>query len=157
MISVIIDDLKNDRRFFMIFNDDDFNIVNESWDKIDQGLMNLQNNPLFKGFTKWNDLFPIHFKSMIAHNMAAFLDLPGEMQVNFENPISKSLNLVLMGFIKCLNDKCDSTIEMMKIKAITGHDIIIEYSATFTADVRHYISPNNFLKIVVDNDNGDNK
>ena len=155
MISVIIDDLKNDKRFFLVFNDDDFTLVKESWEKVDQGLVNLQNNPLFKGFTKWCDLFPIHFKSMIAHNMAAFLELPAEMQVNFENPVSRSLNLILMGFIKCLDDKCDSNIELIKIKAITGHDIIIEFSATLTADIRDYISPSNFLKIVVDNGEDD--
>lgn len=151
MITTIIDDLRTDRRYFFIFGEDDFKELEDAWTKVDQGLLQLHDNPLFKGLKRWCDLAPVHFKSMILNNLSAFLSLPPPFQTEMSHPLTKSLNLVIMGMIKCLEERTDSNLEMVKLKVINNGEMIVEYSAILTADIRSHISSNNFLKIIVDN------
>jgi hypothetical protein len=158
MTTVIINDYVSGNRVILSFGPEDFEALDEHWDKSDVLLAGLQHIDTFRGRSRWCDLLPNHYRLMVAKNLHAAAELEDHQRVDDTNPVVASLNFVTCALIRCLEEGSESQIEFMRINRVGSMDIAIEYDATVKMQVppaRTDQGPTSRIGVVVDNTKDD--
>lgn len=131
MTTVIINDFETDRRMEILFNyPQDFEQIDTHWEKEDKLLVDMQGNDFFKGHSRWCDLNPTHYRFLLAATLNKVSMLSDEQQGDSLNQTMATLTFVITGFIKCMEERTESSLELMRINRIGENEILYDYSGS---------------------------
>ena len=108
--TVVYDDLQEDKRYYVFFEEDQFERIDRLWEIDDAMLTELRKNPLFADVNRWKDMKPMQYKVLLIKGMDEFVKLTEEEQTSEENPVVVSLRFFITGFLKSLYERADLTI-----------------------------------------------
>ncbi len=149
--TVIINDFSIDRKTAIMFNHpQDFVQVEAVWEKEDKLLRELGSNESFAGKTRWCDLTPSHFRFLIMATLSKLAMITEAQSMQPGNLEMASLTFLLTAFIKCLEDKTESTIELMRINRLGEDEVLYDYAGSINM---HFdtLRPKKKLRVIVDN------
>ena len=135
MASILINDFVTNKRVKLFFLPDDFELVDEQWDREDRLLVHLQSMEFFKGRTRWGDLETPHFRLLIAKNLQHAATLTEEERMNDEHPVVSSLNFLICALMRSIEKRNDCHVELMRINRISDLDIAIEFTGALSMEV----------------------
>jgi hypothetical protein len=152
MTTVIINDFETDQRIAILFNyPQDFLQINAYWETEDDLLVNLDKaNDVFKDRRRWCDLSPTHFRFLIMENMNKMTVLTTEEQADPTNPTMVSLTFLLTGFIKCIEERTESTLELLKVNRLGEGEVLYDYAGSINMHLES-LRPKGGLRVIVDN------
>jgi len=154
MTTVILNDFVNDRRTAILFNyPQDFQRVNTFWEKEDEllvALHALHQNESFRDRKRWCDLTPTHFRFLIMATLTKAASLSDEEQGDHTNVVMASLTFLLTGFIKCLELRTESTLELMRINRLGESEVLYDYAGSINMSLDS-LRPKSGLRVIVDN------
>ena len=152
MTTVVINDLATDQRHVILFNrPDDFQRADAYWDNEHPLLMDLQHTDFFIGRKRWADLNPQHFRFLLMNNLSKVAALNTEEQDDPENAVMSSLTFLLSALIKCLEQRTESTIELMRLNRLAEHEVLYDFSASVNLHLHDKVPPRKGLRVIVDN------
>jgi len=149
--TVLISDYTNNKHYHLVFTQDDFQTINDNWQKQDTLLVELSNAPTFKGKTKWCDLQPLNYQVLITRNLMKMDELTEDEQMDENHAVIKSLHFLITGFIKNLEINTDSCIEILRIDRIAEDNINFIHQGSSCLQLDSPKKAANGLKIIVDN------
>jgi hypothetical protein len=152
----IINDYVVDRRMKLFFDQDDYDMLEEQWDVKDEILVDLQSTSLFAGRMTWAALDPMHYRLLIATTMSktfAFIDEEKEAEAN---AAVESLTFLVSALIRCIEDRGDCHVEMIRLVRVGDLDLVVEYQASLSMEedlpkARVHAKPAKGIQVVVDN------
>lgn len=151
MTTVILNDFIGDRRMAILFNyPQDFVRINANWEVEDKLLTSLSNNEAFKDNKRWCDLSPTHYRFLIMSCLNKVVLLTDEEQADQHHPAMADLTFLLTGFIKCLETRTESTLELMRINRLGEHEILYDYAGSINMHLDS-LRPKSGLRVIVDN------
>ena len=151
MTTVILNDFVSDRRTAILFNyPQDFERVDKYWETEDEVLVGLQENESFRDRRRWCDLSPTHFRFLIMANLNKVANLTDEEQADTTNQTMASLTFLLTGFIKCLEMRTESTLELMRINRLGEGEVLYDYAGSINMHLDS-LRPKSGLRVIVDN------
>jgi hypothetical protein len=150
--TVIINDFVTDRRVAILFNHpQDFQRVDAYWEIEDKLLVELDAaNDVFKDRRRWCDLTPTHFRFLIMETLNKMACLTDDEQADQTNPTMASLTFLLTGFIKMLELRTESTLELMRLNRLGDAEVLYDYSGSINMHLDS-IRPKKGLRVIVDN------
>lgn len=151
--SCFIIDHTNNTRQSLFFKTPDFDTVLNAWDKPDALLIELSNVlEMFKDRTTWSSLDPIHWQLIVSTNLRSVADLPRKDQEDPENETVRSLHLLIMGFILCLEERCGyATIENVKITRLAELECSFDFNISMATIRALEEKPKPTFSVIVDN------
>lgn len=155
MTTAVINDLAADQRHVILFNrPNDFQRADAYWETEDDLLANLQHTDFFIGRTRWCDLDPQHFRFLLMDNLTRVAALTTEEQDDPSNPTMSSLTFLLTTFIKLLEQRTQSTLELMRINRLAEHEVLYDFSSSVNLHLDSKTPPRQGLRVIVDNSDG---
>lgn len=152
MTTVVINDLSADQRHVILFNrPDDFQQADAFWETENQLLLDLQHTDFFIGRKRWCDLDPQHFRFLLMNNLSKVAALPVDHQVP-DNEVMRSLTFLLSALIKCLENRTQSTIELMRLNRLAEREVLYDFSASVNLHLDDNMPPRKGLRVIVDNE-----
>jgi hypothetical protein len=149
--TVIINDFVTDRRTAILFNHpQDFVQVNAFWEKEEKLLVQLAENESFRDRKRLCDLSPTHFRFLIMATLKKVADLAPEQHSDPAHPAMTTLTFLLTGFIKCLEDRTESSLELMRINRLGEDEILYDYAGSINMHLDS-LRPKKGLRVIVDN------
>jgi len=150
--TVVINDFVIDRRIAILFNHpQDFQRVDSYWEIEDKLLVELdESSAVFKDKRRWCDLTPTHFRFLIMQTLNKAAALTEDQKNDPSNQTMVSLTFLLTGFIKALEIRTESTIELMRINRLGENEVIYDYSGSISMHMDSF-RPKNGLRVIVDN------
>lgn len=148
MTKIVINDYEIGRSIHIEMNDDDFELLNNHWEKSDSLLIELQNNSYFKGKLRWCDLTSSQFRLMIISNLEKMSYLYNDDLEN--NEVAVSMRFLLSGLIKCIEVSAYCEVELLKVGRIDASNVLFDYVANMNLPFEK-TSECKFT-VVVDND-----
>lgn len=119
-------------------------------DRDDRLLAQFQNRPQFAGRKRWCDLEQEQFRILIVLHVALLADLPLEKRSDPENPIARSLSVVLLGLCRLIEQTLAASITLITINRVSEDDLTFD----LTLSLEPFALPRPRqagLRIVVDN------
>jgi hypothetical protein len=158
MALAIINDYVVSRRMKLFLDEDDFAILNDNWETENELLVDLQHTQAFSGKTRWCDLAPFHYKFMIATNIAKAFQQIKDDEVIEANAVVRSLNFLICGLIRCIEERAECHIEMIRFARVGSMDVAVEFEAALAMEESIKGGPVEVekqpgLSVVVDNSN----
>lgn len=151
MTTVIINDFATDRRMEILFNHpQDFEQIDENWEKEDKLLLEMQGNDFFKGHTRWCELNPTHYRFLLMATLNKVAALTDAQQADSSDQTMASLTFVITGFIKCMEDRTESTLELMRINRLEENEVLYDYAGSVNMHLETARRTKG-LRIIVDN------
>lgn len=156
MTLAIVNDYVVDRRLKLYFDQEDFDIVEEQWELEDELLMDLQGTVMFQGLTTWSALEPMHFKLLIATTMAKTFALIDEDKTEEANGAVESLSFLISALIRCIQERGNCHVEMIRLVRVGEIDLAVEYQAAIAMEeemprARKVGQSTKGISVVVDN------
>jgi len=148
-VTVIFDNFPGDRRYFITLTEDDFNIVDQSWDTADYQLSSYSSLVMFEGVNVWSDLAPNQYEFLVLKAMIDFYSLTDDEQLDDNNPIVVALRFFVTGLVKCVETRAQFNIEILKLQYVNDCTMNFEIISSITMTLEPLQKTK--LKVVVDN------
>lgn len=157
--TVIIDNYAQDKRFFILFTEEEFAQLNDVWDQNSALLEEYSKIDLFRGMKKWSDLTIQHFNFLLIKSLTDYFQQPDEIQFDDEHPITASLRFFITALLKKLVLTTNMNVEVLKIKYLNDYTVNFEVQSNLTLtlgnkDTTKEDSKKSALTVVVDNTKG---
>ena len=151
MTTVIINDFESDHRMEILFNHpQDFEQIEANWGNEDKLLVDMQGNDFFKGHSRWCDLNPTHYRFLLMATLNRVIELTDEQQADPTNQTMATLTFIITGFIKCMEDRTESSLELMRINRLSDNEILYDYAGSVNMHLESYRRKKG-LRVIVDN------
>lgn len=135
MAFLAINDFINGRRLEVFITSENREGVDLVWKNQDDVLIDLlidlQDTEYFNGLTRWCELTPMHFKRMIDQNL---LYMTEKNEIDLDDIYGQTLIFLVTGLIRCLEERGDCTIELVRIDRVIKDEIVISFSALMAFD-----------------------
>jgi hypothetical protein len=151
--SCIIIDHTLQSRQSLFFKQVDFDAMLKAWDNEDTLLIELSNAiDMFSGRTSWSKLDPLHWQFIVTTSVRAVSELSHKEQEDPTNEVVRSLHLMIMGFVLCLEQRCGyATIEALKITRLAELDCSFDFSISMATVRVAEEKPKPTFSVIVDN------
>lgn len=150
MTLVVLLDHEDGHRAEITLGQDDHEELDAVWTKPDRLLVELQSNEFFAGRSRWCDLDPWHYTQLIERNMAKLTALSLLDRGDPRNPVVHSMTGLLTGLVRCLEERCQCIVELLRVTRVHATAVTFDYTATMNHAVMSPRRPVGF-KVVVDN------
>lgn len=147
--AVLVDDFVSGRSWNSFFAADAFEKVDANWDKGDQLLAELSKTRFFTDCDTWSKLRPTHFKVLIIRNFQHVDKLTDE-EVTDDNPVVRSLRFLIAALIRCLRERADADVDMIKIRRVATDTVNFDIVSSLNLELTGRVAPTG-LQLVVDN------
>ena len=147
--NVIIYDFTENIKTNIFLTETQFEKMESVWNNEDRILVEMQDNEIFNGCTRWCDLSPFHLRLMITQNLNMAMPILLEEKKHHNNPIMDSLKLLLSALVLCLQRNAECSIEILKICRFDENKVNFDFSANLIS------IPNRSrvdLRVIVDNE-----
>jgi len=149
-VTVIFDNFPGDRRYFITLNEEDFEIVDQSWDTADYQLSNYSSLPMFEHVNTWSDIAPNQYEFLVLKAMVDFYSLTDKEQLDDNSPSVVALRFFITGLVKCIETRAQFNIEMLKLQYVNDCTMNFEIISSITMTLEP-LETKTKLKVVVDN------
>lgn len=149
-VTVIFDNFPGDRRYFIMLNEEDFEVIDQCWDTADYQLSSYSSLPLFDEVNVWADIPPNQYEFLSLKAMIDFYALTDDEQLNDNNPIVVALRFFVTGLVKCLETRAQFNIEILKLQYVNDCTMNFEILSSITMTLEP-LDQKTKLKVVVDN------
>lgn len=112
---VVIKDHTQGLVMTLVFTDDHKATVSDRFDEPDVLLSRLQAHPEFRGLTMLSELTPSHFRALIRLHMGLVAELTPEKRKTPTHPVMRSLNILLIGLLVCLERRMEGSITTLVV------------------------------------------
>lgn len=92
----------------------------DRFDEPDSLLTRLQGHAEFRGLYTLSDLEPSHFRSLIGLHLGLVADLSPDKRRQPGNLIMRSLDILIIGLLLCLERRMQGAISVMNVNRTTG-------------------------------------
>lgn len=150
MTLVLINDYVMDKRIKLFFSHEDFAITDGEWESKDALLRDLQRHSVFEGRERWCDLEPFHYRLMITKSLEVTANMSDAERLGQDDLRLRSLNFLICCLIRCVEQKADSHIELLKIHRVEDLEVSFEYSAVMSMEMPRS-KPKKGFSVIVDN------
>ncbi len=118
--------------FVISYLEKDIEAVESTWDKPENpDLIRLHSVSSLRGFERWCDLSPGHYRILITHALKMLSRLNEVERTDARNPIVAALNFIILAFIKCIEERTESNIEHFRINRLDDLNITFDYSGSY--------------------------
>ena len=157
---IIINDYKENRRFYINLEKEDFDIVETYWDQTDQLLQALQGEDFFKGHATWGLLSPTHYRLLIIKNLSTLVALSEDARSDRENNIVRSLRFLVTALVYCLEIRSETIVELMKITRMDEYQVSFDYVSNINLPIKSPskivpVEPEKKFTVIIDNESGE--
>jgi hypothetical protein len=129
--TVILNDFGSNIKSYITYDRPDIDKVLKAFDEHDDRLTKLQVLEPFRGYEKWSELSPGHFRILVTRGLNTLAKLtPEERQDSGELAVSTT-NFLILCFIICLEQRTESEIEHFRINRFDELNVTFDYSASF--------------------------
>jgi hypothetical protein len=151
--SCIIIDHTLQSRQTLFFKQVDFDAMLNAWDTHDALLIELSDViEMFAGRTTWGQLDPLHWQFIVTTSIRSAAELTQKEQEDPKNEVVRSLHLMIMGFILCLEQRCGyASIESLKITRLAELDCSFDFSISMATVRVAEEKPKPTFSVIVDN------
>lgn len=151
---VLVYDAVAERSWDLLFSDDAMETITKNWATADKLLTDLKDTNLFDGASQWDQLKPVHYKTLIASNFMHLDRLSEEQLKNLHNPVSVSMSFLVGCLIKCVSMRSQLDVEMLKIRRFSTDKVQYDFTCSLNQDHTKPDTPapeTKGPKLVVDN------
>lgn len=146
---VLVDDFVTGRSWNSFFAADAFEKVDANWDKGDVLLADLSKTRFFADCDTWSKLRPVQFKALIVRNFQ-HVDRLSDEEVTEENPTVLSLRFLIAALIRCVRERADCDVDMIKIRRVSKDTVNFDIVSSLNLELTGKAAPTG-LQLVVDN------
>ena len=151
MTTVVINDFETNRRLAILFNHPhDFARADAEWEREDKLLIEMQKHIAFKERTRWCDLDPTHWRFLILEYLNKMAKLNDTEMYDTQNPVMADLTFLLTSFIKCLEERTEGTMELMRLNRVGENEVLYDYSGSVNMQL-DFARPKKGFRVIVDN------
>jgi hypothetical protein len=133
-ITVILNDYAANVKSTISYDRSDIAKVMAIWDKPDPRLDNLQTLAEFRGYTRWSELSPNHYRVLITRGLNALSRLSVEDRVNPDEAEVSATNFILLTFMLVLEQRTQSEIEHFRINRFDDNNVTFDYSGSYDVE-----------------------
>lgn len=149
--TVVYDDLQEDKRYYVFFEEEQFDRIDALWEIDDEMLAELRKNSLFANVKKWKDMKPVQYKVLLIKGIDEFVKLSEEEQTDEENPVVVTLRFFITGFLKSLYERADLNIDLLRIQRYDRKTVSFSIDASLSMTIEFIEKEKLGPKLVVDN------
>lgn len=151
--SCIIVDHTDQSRQTLFFKNADFDAMLQAWDRDDPLLLEFSKIiDMFAGRTSWGSLDPLHWQFVVAASLRSVSELTMKEKEDPNNEIVRSLHLMIMGFVICVEDRCGyANIEVLRITRVGELDCTFDFDVSMGAIRVTEEKPKPTFSVIVDN------
>lgn len=151
---VLVYDAVAGRSWDLLFSADSMDTIANNWGTKDKLLVDLAATGMFEGATSWDQLRPVHYKTLIARNFLHMDKLPESELTSAHNAVSMSMSFLVGCLLRVVSERSELDIEMLKIRRITDDNITYDFVAALNRE--HVMPPEptpdtKGLRLAVDN------
>lgn len=151
---VLVYDAVAERSWDLLFSDEAMDTITKNWATADKLLTDLKDTNLFDGASQWDQLKPVHYKTLIASNFMHLDKLTPEQLANLHNPVSVSMSFLVGCLIKCVSQRSQLDVEMLKIRRFSTDKVQYDFTCSLNQEHAKPDTPTPETKgpkLVVDN------
>lgn len=130
-ITVVLNDYAANVKSYISYDRDDIDKVLDMWDTPDERLSNLHVLQPFKGYDRWSDLTPEHYRILITRGLNTIAKLPPKDRMNTSDPVVSTTNSMILMFIILLERRTTAEIEHFRINRFDDLNVTFDFSASF--------------------------
>lgn len=134
-VNIIIENYKSNNKIYLTYLDNEFKEIDQNWDKEDKLLLDMNRLNLLKDKLTWSKLDSIDFTFLITENLKKIIELPQGEIFNQKNPSTKSLNFLIKGLVRCLEEKSSIILETLKIQIINEQNVNYQFIGTICISI----------------------
>ena len=129
-LNAILNDYPNTTKAIFSFGPDDFDRIDNVWDNPEEpNLQRFQTLDAFKGYKRWADLKPGHFRILITRMIQKVSALSEAERVDTNKIEVGALTILILAYVRCLEHRTGSQIDLFKINVISATNLNFEFSA----------------------------
>lgn len=152
-LNAILNDYTNESKSIISFTSDDFERIDGVWSRPeDPNLMRLQSIESFRGYKRWADITPEHFRILITRMIRNVGLLPENERSDTSKAEVSALTFLILAYVRCLEIRTTSHIELFKINVITAQNISFEFHSEVEMAYDLPKPATDDFVVVVDND-----
>jgi hypothetical protein len=148
---VVVKDHTQSLAMTLIYGQVQKQTIEARFEQDDALLARLQTNPLFKGVVRLGQLEPQHYRALLSLHLALVADLSPEKRRLATHPLMRSLDILLIGLLICLERRIQGSVSMMTLNR-AGDTVLYEISASLDEfELPTKPKPSGGLRVIVDN------
>lgn len=151
--TIIVNDYSANMKSFITYDRPDIEKVMDRWDVVDERIVGLQSLPPFRGYEKWSELSPEHYRILVTRALNTLAGMTPEERTVGSDVVVATTNFLILCFIICLEKRTSSEIEHFRINRFDELNVTFDYSASFDLEYQRpspkMVEPD--FSIVIDN------
>ncbi len=132
--TAILNDYPTNTKAVITFDKSEVTKMKGIWNTVDERLLTLHELPSFRGYDKWRDLTPEHFRLLITRALNTVSSLTQSERTEVDRHEVSTCNFLILAFIICIEQRTSSHIEHFRINRFDDLNVTFDYSATFEID-----------------------
>jgi hypothetical protein len=147
---VVIKDHTQSVAMTLVYGQEQKQTIEARLEQEDALLARLQSNQMFKGVLRLGQLEPQHYRALLGLHLSLVADLSPEKRRLSTHPLMRSLDILLIGLIICLERRLQGSVGMMTLNR-AGDTVLYEISASLDEFEIPRPKPSGGLRVIVDN------
>ena len=131
ILTVVLNDYGANIKSYIIYDSSDMMRIANRWDCPDEHLINLHCLDPFKGYEKWSELSPNHYRILISRALNVLANLPANERANSKNVNVAMTNFIILAFIFAIEKLTMSQIEHFRINRFDELSVTFDYGASY--------------------------
>jgi hypothetical protein len=131
---VLVYDAVVGRSWDLLYTKESMDIISNNWTSQDRLLVDLQSSGMFDGATSWDQLKPVHFKTLIARNFLHMDKLPDSELKNPKNPVAMSMSFLVGCLLLTVGQRSELDVELVKIRRVTNDSLTFDFTASLNKE-----------------------
>ncbi len=129
--TIILNDYGSNIKSYITYDGPDIEKVRGMWNEPDERLIRLHVLEPFRGYERWSELTPNHFRFLVTRGLNTLAKLSPEDRMNTGEEAVSMTNFLILCFILCLEERTGSEIEHFRINRFDAINVTFDYSASF--------------------------
>lgn len=146
---VVIKDHTQSLAMTLVYGQNHKETIEARFEQEDALLARLQGNPMFKGVLRLGQLEPQHYRALLSLHLSLVADLGPDKRRNTLHPLMRSLDILMLGLILCMEKRIQGSITMMTLNR-TADTVLFDISASLDEYEIPKPKPSG-LRVIVDN------
>lgn len=130
-MTVVVNDYECNVKLYISYERSDIQKLKQLWDQPDSKLIDLQCLEPFKGYEKWSELSPEHYRFLICRGLNIMAQMEPNSRANTKDENVYMTNFLILAFIKRLEDLTRAEIEQFRINRFNSLNVTYDFSATY--------------------------
>lgn len=130
-LTVILNDYGSNIKSYITFDQNDIDKAMSVWDHPDERLAKLHVLTPFRGYEKWSELTPEHYRILVTRGLNTLAKLTPEERGDSREVEVATTNFMILCFMLLIEQRTSSEIEQFRINRFDDLNVTFDYSASF--------------------------